>query len=100
MRARTGAGGRGFRMLPNGTFMVTGRKLPSLNGTSLPSSTPLMQLMTADWVEASGELMLRLTCPQVPSKSISIVSPAIVTAACTHSGLPLPSMSSPASAPR
>ncbi len=78
---------------------MIGLKLPSLNGTSAPISTPLMQLITAEAVEASGELMLRPTCGQVPSKSISIASPATVTLARIHSGASFVPSSSTASSP-
>ena len=33
-RAATAAGNRGLRMLPSGAMVLTGRKLPSLWGTS------------------------------------------------------------------
>ena len=85
--------------MPFGAVTVIGRFMPSLKGMSGLVSADLTQESVAEIVEAQGQLRLRLTWPQVPAKSTSIVSPAIVTVAFTTSGSSLRPSSSTASSP-
>ncbi len=52
MRARTGAGGRGFSSEPNGADTWIGRLVPSLNGMSGEVSALLTHESAAAMVEA------------------------------------------------
>ena len=67
MRARTGAGGRGFSSEPYGATMSTGRFEPSLNGMSGLVSTDFTHESPAAMVDANGQFTFVRTWSHVPS---------------------------------
>ena len=83
--AATAAGDRALTSEPSGARTVTGTKAPPEAGRSgaVRQRTTKKQ---AERVTASGQLRLPSCCGAVPAKSISIASPAIVTARGCRAG--------------
>src|SRR5437879_12619309 len=66
-RAATGAGGCAFRMHPGGAITRTGRKLPSLLGTSGPIAALIAKVVQAA-VSFRGTLIPRWGRPNVVAR--------------------------------